>query len=175
MTSSIHQRFLGGELEMIFNGKNENNCRLPNLERSNPKPFAREFLVLALWNSWNPRTSPPITFLTPDVFPRLPKSSCFGCAFPQQHRVLKSFMFGSTVSPKMVSFEGLVFHDFFVFVAWWTHVRVSTFLPKNGTTCYPSIKSIAQQPLIFAHREVFSPALWTQLCTNVCLQKMGTT
>ena len=116
-------------------------------------------------------------------FPRLPKSSGFGCAFPQQHGKSKqdevdhaSSKKGNGLGFSLQRFWkhfGIAFKPPEMLSAYiacsqirsWTVLWVlkvgclvehlsQPFLPKNGTTYYQTIKSIIQQQLIFEPKRV---------------------
>lgn len=155
---------------MIFHGKNESstagsqtwNVQIPNL--------------LATHGIQELHHQSPST---PCCFPKLPKSSGFGCAFPQQHRVLKSFtfsMFGSARSTrKWFRLKGWFFMIFCVCCLVDTCSCLNLFCRRMEPTYYPSIKSIAQQPLIFTHREVFPRLCEPNFVEFLPPNKMGTT
>ena len=130
------------------------NRRLPNLELSNPKPFAREFIVLALaTHGFQELDQSPST---PGVvaFRDSQRAAALAALFLSDMgvKILHVWRHSVTQNGLNVSLKG-----WFSMIFWLLggHMFHSTFLPKNGTTCYPSIKSIAQQPLIFEHREGF--------------------
>ena len=70
--------------------------------------------------------------------------------------------------------EGLVFHDFFCCLV--EHVS-QPFCRRiePHVTVFPNYQIYRPTTADIYTSGGFSPALWTQLCTNVCLQKMGTT
>ena len=110
-----------------------------------------------------------LTDFHPWYFSKTPKEQRLWLRFSSATPIL-SFMFGSTRSPKMVSLKGWFS---MICLLLGGHMFHSTFLPKNGTTCYPSIKSIAQQPLIFAHREGFPRLCGPNFAQMFATQKNG--
>lgn len=124
------------------------NFPIPNLLLGRLSFF--ELLVLMESKNFTTNHLPPLVLL----LSKTPKEQRLWLRFSSATWVLKSFMFGSTMSPKMVSMKG-----WFSMIFWLLggHMFHSTCLPKNGTTCYPTIKSIAQQPLIFELKCRFFP------------------
>lgn len=156
MTSSIHQRLFGGVGNDFPWQKWKFNRRLPNLELANPKPFAREFLVLALGNSWNPRTSPPITF-HPWCFSKTPKEQLLWLRFSSATPGVKILHVWKHKVTQNGFVEGLVFHDFLV--AWWTHVRVSTFFAEEWNHMLPNYQIYRPTNRWYLHIGRFFPRL----------------